>query len=200
MSINKNYSNKSEGEKERVILIEQLLTNLNQKYKLDDEVLQNTPNRFIKAFDELTCGYGIDTVDLIKSALFEAPPNYNELIILDKIEYNSLCQHHLLPFNGTCSIGYIPNTQILGLSKFARLVNAYSNRLTLQERLTMEVATSLQSNLNPKGVIVYIEGRHSCMCSRGVKSKNSITKTIYTTGEFIDNESKKKEFLMMINN
>lgn len=185
----------------RVDHINSLLLNLNSKYQcIDEEVLENTPLRFVKAFDELTKGYSIDIKLVTQSALFDVPKDYDELIIVDRIEFSSLCQHHLLPFTGFCSIGYVPNMKILGLSKFARIVEAFSSRLTLQERLTQEIALSVDEILNPKGVIVYVDSIHSCMCMRGIKSKGSKTKTLFTTGDFRNNSEKKAEFLSMIKN
>jgi GTP cyclohydrolase I len=165
---------------------------------LDDEVKENTPNRFIKAFDELTKGYSMDVEAIIGKALFDIDSSYSEMIVVDKIDFNSLCQHHLLPFVGKCSIGYIPDKKILGLSKFARVVEAFSLRLSLQEKLTLQIAEALQNSLKAKGVIVYIESTHSCMCLRGVKSKCAITKTVYTTGCFKDVSEYKSDFFRMV--
>ena len=183
---------------ERMTGIGSFLSNLDEKYSIDKEVLENTPRRFVKAFDGMTRGYALNVDSIINSALFEVPEEYSELIVVDKINFNALCQHHLLPFSGQASIGYLPNKHILGLSKFARVVEAYSCRLTLQERLTQEIAMSLQKNLQPKGVIVYIESTHSCMCIRGVKSKDAMTKTLFTTGVFKGNSTDKAEYLKMI--
>lgn len=161
---------------------------------LNDEVLENTPKRFVKAFAELTSGYHINIKELILSAVFDSE-GYDDIVLVDDIHFNSLCEHHLLPFNGEVSIAYIPNGKILGLSKFARLVEAYSKRLSLQERLTKEIATALETYLEPKGVVVMITSAHSCMSIRGVKSMGSKTKTVYTTGEFkTNNESLNKFF------
>ena len=165
---------------------------------LDEEVKENTPNRFIKAFDEMTRGYAMDIDAIIGKALFDIDSSYSEMIVVDKINFNSLCQHHLLPFVGQCSIGYIPDRKILGLSKFARVVEAFSLRLSLQEKLTLQIADALQENLKAKGVIVYIESTHSCMCLRGVKSKGSVTKTVYTTGCFKEVPEFKNDFFRMI--
>lgn len=150
---------------------------------LNDEVLENTPKRFVKAFAELTSGYYINIKELILSAVFDSE-GYDDIVLVDDIHFNSLCEHHLLPFNGEVSIAYIPNGKILGLNKFARLVEAYSKRLSLQERLTKEIAMALETYLEPKGVVVMITSAHSCMSIRGVKSLGSKTKTVYTTGEF----------------
>lgn len=158
------------------------------KCLLNNEVLENTPKRFSKAFAELTSGYYINIKDLLLSAVFDSE-GYDDIIIVDDIDFNSLCEHHLLPFTGVVSIGYIPNKSILGLSKFARLVEAYSRRLSLQERLTKEICDALDLHLKPRGVIVQIVSEHSCMSIRGVKSKNAKTKTLYSTGEFKTNNN-----------
>lgn len=163
---------------------------------LNDEVLENTPKRFVKAFAELTSGYYINIKELILSAVFDSE-GYNDIVLVDDIHFNSLCEHHLLPFNGEVSIAYIPNGKILGLSKFARLVDAYSKRLSLQERLTKEIATALDTYLDPKGVVVMITSAHSCMSIRGAKSLGSKTKTIYTTGEFKNSNDSLNRFFSL---
>ena len=163
---------------------------------LNNEVLENTPKRFIKAFTELTSGYHINVKELILSAVFDSE-GYDDIVLVDDIHFNSLCEHHLLPFNGEVSIGYIPSGKILGLSKFARLVEAYSKRLSLQERLTKEIALALDTYLQPKGVVVMITSSHSCMSIRGVKSLGSKTKTVFTTGEFKSKQESLNKFFLL---
>lgn len=181
--------------------IYELLSSLNNKYKgdvINGEVFKNTPNRFVKAFDEMTNGYSIDVNKLINSALFDISSNYSEIVLVENINFSSLCEHHLLPFFGKVSIGYIPNKKLLGLSKFARLVEAFSKRLSLQERLCKQIADGLQNNLNAVGVAVYIEALHNCISLRGVKSIDVCTKTTYYTGIFKLDTNKKLEFLNML--
>mmetsp|Transcript_35641 Transcript_35641/g.37034 ORF Transcript_35641/g.37034 Transcript_35641/m.37034 type:complete len:216 (-) Transcript_35641:74-721(-) len=165
---------------------------------LNNEVLENTPKRFLKAFYELTSGYFTDVKEMITSAIFDAE-GYDDIVIVDDISFNSLCEHHLLPFTGKVTIGYLPDSKILGLSKFARLVEAFSKRLSLQERLTKEIACALDSNLLPKGVVVQIVAEHTCMGIRGVKCPGSKTKTIFTTGVFKTDESMLKRFTALKN-
>jgi len=160
---------------------------------LNNEVLENTPKRFLKAFMEFTSGYYINDRTLLQSAIF-ASEGYNNIIIVDEIKFDSLCEHHLLPFSGVVNIGYIPDKDILGLSKFARLVEVFSKRLSLQERLTVQIANSIESNLKPLGVVVDIDSVHSCMCVRGVKSKGSSTKTMITLGKFKEQETLNQYF------
>lgn len=202
-SINgKKSSTKSEEtfeEAEKLVL--NLLNTLNRKHGncINSEVLENTPGRFARAFGELTKGYSINPKEIIESALFDIDKEYNDLIIVDDISFNSTCEHHLFPFSGKVAIGYIPNDKVLGLSKFARIVEAFSQRLSLQERLTTEIAEAIQEYVKPKGVIVYITSDHTCMTNRGVKNVTSNTKSIYTTGEMKNNSILKSEFLQLIN-
>jgi GTP cyclohydrolase I len=180
--------------------IKHLLLDLNEKYadSVNEEVLENTPKRYMKAFEEMTKGYQINIKELIESALFDCEKETDDLVIIDNIAFSSLCEHHLLPFSGKCSIGYIPNHKLLGLSKFARLVEAFSQRLSLQERLTSQIAESLNTYLCPKGVAIYIESTHTCMCARGIKSRQSITKSVYTLGRLREDSNKLREFMMLI--
>ena len=166
--------------------LQQIESTTNTSFNSD--VITNTPMRFVKAFEEFTSGYKIDPKELIQSALFDSE-GYDDIVILEDIEFNSTCEHHLLPFMGKVRIAYVPGEKILGLSKFGRLVEAFSRRLSLQERLTMEIAKALDNFLLPKGVIVEIVAEHTCMMIRGVKNKTSKTKTVYTTGCF-----KQKDF------
>jgi len=159
------------------------------------EGLKKTPTRIAKAMQYFTHGYQLDPEEILLSALFKDP--YNEMVIVKDIEVYSLCEHHLLPFFGRAHIAYIPNEHIVGLSKIARVVDAYSHRLQVQERLTHEILNCIQRTLRPIGVAVVIEARHLCMMMRGVQKQNSITTTSAFTGEF-EHESTRSEFIRLI--
>ena len=177
--------------------IRNLLVSLqNENNSINDEIVEKTPQRFLKAFSELTSGYKVNVKKLIENALFDAE-DYDDLIIIDDINFSSLCEHHLLPFNGKVSIAYVPDKKILGLSKFARIVQAYSNRLSLQERLTKQIVDCLNEYLKPKGCIVEINSKHACMCLRGIKSIDSITKTIKSSGLFDKDENLMRKYISL---
>ncbi len=159
------------------------------------EGLLKTPDRVAKAMMYMTDGYHIDPVEIIKSALFHE--NHHEMVIVKDIELYSMCEHHMLPFFGKAHIGYIPNKTITGLSKLARVVDAFSRRLQLQERLTMQIRDCIQEALEPQGVAVVIEAKHMCMMMRGVQKQNSVTTTSAFTGQF-QNEPTRSEFLRLI--
>jgi GTP cyclohydrolase I len=159
------------------------------------EGLLKTPDRVAKAMMYMTDGYHIDPVEIIKSALFHE--NHHEMVIVKDIELYSMCEHHMLPFFGKAHIGYIPNKTITGLSKLARVVDAFSRRLQVQERLTMQIRDCIQEALEPQGVAVVIEAKHMCMMMRGVQKQNSVTTTSAFTGQF-QNEPTRSEFLRLI--
>ncbi len=157
--------------------------------------LEKTPERAAKAFEFFTQGYAQDGSKVLQSALFKQ--EYSEMVVVKDIELYSLCEHHLLPFFGKAHIAYIPNGHIVGLSKLARLVDVYSRRLQVQERLTHEILNCLQDTIKPLGAAVVIEARHMCMMMRGVQKQNSITKTSAFTGIFRKVETR-NEFLDLI--
>ena len=157
--------------------------------------LLKTPERAAKAMQFFTKGYNEDPSQILKSALFAE--NYSEMVIVKDIELYSLCEHHLVPFFGKANIGYIPKGKIVGLSKLARIVDAFSRRLQVQERLTHEILHCIQDNLDPYGAAVVIEARHMCMMMRGVQKQNSITTTSAFTGIFKHVETR-NEFLKLI--
>ncbi|MBK9108072.1 MAG: GTP cyclohydrolase I FolE [Saprospiraceae bacterium] len=159
------------------------------------EGLSKTPERAAKAMEFFTQGYALKGEDVLSSALFKE--EYSEMVIVKDIELYSLCEHHMLPFFGKAHIGYIPNGHIVGLSKLARLVDVYSRRLQVQERLTHEILNCIQNTLNPLGAAIVIEARHMCMMMRGVQKQNSITKTSAFTGIFRKVETR-SEFLNLI--
>jgi len=144
---------------------------------------------------EFTQGYNDDIDKIVSEAIFENE-DYTDIIKIKKINFNSICEHHLLPFHGECTIGYVPDKYILGLSKFSRVVQSLSKKLQLQERLTREIGETINRILKPAGVVVEMNSIHSCMCFRGVKSFNSETSTIYTIGSMKENENLAKYFRM----
>lgn len=184
----------------RLQMVKTLLTDLNDKYPgaVNDEVFANTPKRFIKAFDEMTKGYKVDVTDLLETGLFEVEQPIEDLVVVDKIPFNSMCEHHLLSFSGSCSIAYVPDQKLLGLSKFARLVEAFSSRISSQERITYQVAEAIFRCVKPKGVIVYLESIHTCMSIRGIKSTGSLTKTIHCFGNIKEDQKLKDQFFNLI--
>lgn len=159
------------------------------------EGLQKTPERVAKAMQYLTQGYAMDAKAIINSARFKE--EVSEMIIVKDIELYSMCEHHMLPFFGRAHIAYIPNGWITGLSKLARVVDVYSRRLQVQERLTTQILEAIKESLNPVGVAVVIEAKHLCMMMRGVQKQNSITTTSAFDGEFLKNTTR-SEFLKLI--
>ena len=161
------------------------------------EGLLKTPERVAKALQFLTHGYDIKPEEILKSALFHE--EYSEMVIVKDIEVYSMCEHHMLPFFGKAHIAYIPNGTIVGLSKIPRVVDAFSRRLQVQERLTIEIRDCIQETLNPKGVAVVIECSHMCMQMRGVQKQNSVTTSSAFTGLFLTNDATRKEFINLVN-
>lgn len=159
------------------------------------EGLEKTPARVAKAMQFLTHGYQMDPVAILQSAKFKE--QYNEMVIVKDIEMYSMCEHHLLPFFGRAHIAYIPNGYIVGLSKLGRIVDAFSRRMQVQERLTHQILDCIQDTLNPLGVAVVIEAKHLCMMMRGVQKQNSVATTSAFTGEFA-HEKTRSEFIRLI--
>jgi GTP cyclohydrolase I len=160
------------------------------------EGLIKTPERVAKSMRFLTNGYNLDPRQILKEAKFKE--QYRQMVIVKDIEVYSLCEHHLLPFFGKAHIAYIPNGYITGLSKIARVAEAYARRLQVQERLTVQILNCIQETLNPLGVAVVIEAKHLCMIMRGIQKQNSITTTSAFTGEFLDNLKTREEFILLI--
>lgn len=156
------------------------------------EGLQKTPLRVARAMQKLTCGYGMDPKALLNSAKFKE--DYSQMVIVKDIDFFSLCEHHLLPFYGKVHVAYIPNGYITGLSKIARVVDVFSHRLQVQERMTLQIKECIQETLNPLGVMVVVEAKHMCMQMRGVEKQNSVTTTSDFTGAF--NQAKTREEFM----
>ena len=159
------------------------------------EGLLKTPTRVAKAMMTLTQGYSMDPMAVLQSAKFKE--DYRQMVIVKDINFYALCEHHLLPFYGQAHVAYIPNGYITGLSKIARVVDIYSHRLQVQERMTTQIKNCIQKALNPLGVMVVIEAKHMCMQMRGVEKQNSITTTSDFTGAF-NSKATRDEFLELI--
>lgn len=159
------------------------------------EGLEKTPMRVAKAMQILTRGYTQDPHKVLTDALFKE--DYNQMVIVKDIDVFSLCEHHMLPFYGKCHVAYIPNGYITGLSKIARVVDIFSHRLQVQERLTQQIKECIQSTLKPQGVMVVIEAKHMCMQMRGVEKQNSITTTSDFSGVFNDLNTR-QEFMSLL--
>ena len=175
-------------------LVIQLLTILGEDPKRSG--LEETPRRVAEALPFFTKGYQENVDDLVNGALF--PIEYDEMVIVRDIDLFSLCEHHMLPFFGKCHVGYIPGKRVVGLSKIPRIVDAFSRRLQVQERLTVQIAETLQEKLKPIGVGVVIEARHLCMMMRGVEKQNTIAVTSHMLGAFRKQQQTRDEFLRLI--
>ncbi len=160
------------------------------------EGLDRTPERVAKAYRYLTSGYGQDVAEVLNGALFTE--EYDEMVVVKDIDFYSLCEHHLLPFVGKCHIAYMPSRKIVGLSKIARLVEMFSRRLQVQERLTTQIAQTINDVLQPRGVAVVMEALHMCMLMRGVEKQNSKAVTSAMLGAFRDNQGTRAEFMELI--
>jgi GTP cyclohydrolase I len=160
------------------------------------EGLLKTPERVAKAMQFLTQGYEVEATEILKSAMFSE--DYSQMVLVKEIEFYSLCEHHLLPFFGKAHIAYIPDGQIVGLSKLPRIVDVFSRRLQVQERLTNEIRDCIQNTLKPKGVAVVMEARHLCMQMRGVEKQSSLTTTSAFSGAFLESEKTRLEFMNLI--
>jgi len=158
--------------------------------------LRDTPERAAKAFEYLTSGYDMDLKEVINEALF--PSDSDEMVIVKDIELFSLCEHHLLPFIGKCHVAYIPNGQVLGLSKVARVVDMYARRLQIQEALAQQIASTIQEVTKAQGVGVIVEAKHMCMMMRGVEKQNSSMKTSAMLGTFRSHQATRTEFLTLL--
>ncbi|MDR0729511.1 MAG: GTP cyclohydrolase I FolE [Prevotellaceae bacterium] len=164
--------------------------------EVDRDGLLKTPERIAKSMLFLTQGYGQNPIEIINSAKFKE--EYRQIVLVKDIELYSLCEHHMLPFFGKAHVAYIPNGYITGLSKIARVVDAFARRLQVQERLTVQIRDCLQEALHPLGVAVVIEAAHMCMQIRGVQKQNSITTTSAFTGAFMKDPRTREEFMHLI--
>ena len=160
------------------------------------EGLIKTPDRVAKAWEFFSRGYRANVHDIINGAIFEE--DCSEMIVVRDIEFFSVCEHHLIPFFGRCNVGYIPNKKIIGLSKIPRIVDVFSQRLQVQERLTNQIAETIEEILDPVGVGIVMEGRHLCMKMRGVEKQNSFATTSAMLGQFRESVETRSEFLSII--
>jgi GTP cyclohydrolase I len=160
------------------------------------EGLRDTPDRMERMFQEITSGYRTDPKQVINEAIFHI--KYDEMVVVKDIEFYSLCEHHMLPFFGKCNIAYIPNGKVVGLSKIPRIVEVFSRRLQVQERMTVQIADFLKKELDPQGVAVVVEAYHLCMAMRGVKKSAANMLTSSMRGVFKEDERTRGEFLSFI--
>jgi len=177
-------------------LLRELLVRLGEDPERDG--LLRTPERMQKALEHLTKGYNEDPDKVLQGALFDV--SYDEMVIVKDIEMFSLCEHHLLPFFGKVHVAYIPNGKVLGLSKIPRLVDIFARRLQVQERLTVQIAETIQNAIRPQGVGVVIEARHLCVMMRGVEKQHSSAVTSHMLGSFRSADKTREEFLSLIRN
>jgi GTP cyclohydrolase IA len=175
-------------------LIRQLIESVGEDP--EREGLKDTPRRFAESLQFLTSGYADDPDRLLNNALFEV--KYDEMVIVSDIDFFSLCEHHLLPFFGRVHVAYLPKTKVIGLSKVARLVEMYSRRLQVQERLTTQIAETIFEKIQPHGVAVVVEAQHLCMMMRGVEKLNSRAVTSSMLGVFRTRQESRMEFLDLI--
>ncbi|WP_339920901.1 GTP cyclohydrolase I FolE [uncultured Flavobacterium sp.] len=173
----------------------EIINNLGED--VNREGIVSTPVRAAKAMQYLTHGYGLDPLQILKSALFTE--DHRQMIVVKDIEVYSMCEHHMLPFFGKAHVAYIPNGKIVGLSKIPRIVDAFARRMQVQERLTDQIKDCIQEALNPLGVAVVIEAQHMCMQMRGIQKQNSVTTTSSFTGAF-EKDKTRKEFISLISN
>ena len=163
------------------------------------EGLIETPKRVVKAFEEYFSGYKKNPQNILEKTFFETG-NYQEFVLLKNIEFRSHCEHHLAPIIGHASVAYIPDGKVVGISKLARIVDTFAKRLQTQETMTSQIANSIQNNLNPKGVAVFISAEHHCMSGRGVKKAHVDMNTTFFTGDFKDNQNFQNRFLNSLTN
>ena len=175
-------------------LVGELLTQIGEDP--NREGLLKTPSRVAKSWDFLSSGYRQDINSIINDAIFYE--DYDEMVTIRDIDFFSLCEHHLLPFFGKAHVAYIPNGKVVGLSKIPRIVEMFGRRLQLQERMTQNIAETLNDVLEPKGVAVVLEAKHMCMQMRGVEKQNSFATTSFMTGLFREDARTRKEFLDII--
>ena len=195
----KNYEKKEEYNTEVTEILSDNYKTIIENLGEDDtrEGLEKTPERVAKAMQYLTHGYGLDPLEILKSALFTE--DHQQMIVVKDIEVYSMCEHHMLPFFGKAHVAYIPNGKIVGLSKIPRIVDAFARRMQVQERLTDQIKDCIQIALEPLGVAVVIEAQHICMQMRGIQKQNSVTTTSSFTGAF-EKDKTRKEFISLISN
>ena len=192
MTAGKKPSDKTPGKLER--LVKELLTEIGEDP--GREGLVNTPERVAAAWRFFTQGYGQDVGEVLTDAIFDADDD--GMVLVKDIEFYSMCEHHLVPFFGTCHIAYLPDKKIIGLSKLARIVDVFSRRVQVQERLTGQIAATIERHVKPKGVAVLLEAQHLCMSMRGVEKQNAMATTSAMRGLFIRNRSTRMEFMDLL--
>ena len=165
----------------------------------DREGLQETPARVVRSYEEFFSGYAVDPVDFLNRT-FSETEGYDEIVVLRDIRVESHCEHHMVPIVGRAHVGYLPKNRVVGISKIARLVEAYARRLQIQEKLTAQIANTMQEVLDPRGVAVVIEASHQCMTTRGVHKSGAAMVTSRMLGAFRDDPATRREFLTMIGN
>lgn len=175
-------------------LVEELLGNITGSY----QGIEKTPKRVAKMFTETMGGYLLDLKEVANGAIYDSEGS-GSIVMAGEIEYNSTCEHHMLPFVGKAYVAYIPDQKIIGLSKIPRIVDMYARRLQIQERITEQVADALENLLRPKGIMVLLTGDHMCATVRGVKQRDMLMKTVATRGVFADNADLRREFYMLVN-
>ncbi len=178
------------------IAVRQILANVGEDP--DRDGLKQTPNRVARMYSELLQGYHQDVKTVINGAMFDVEYGEDEMVVVGDIPYNSMCEHHMLPFVGKVHVGYIPGDKVVGLSKIPRIVDMFARRLQVQERLTNEIADALVQAINPKGVMVVVEGQHSCASLRGVKKHGINMTTTARRGEFRSDLKTRDEFYRLI--
>ncbi len=161
------------------------------------EGLRDTPTRVVRSYEEFFSGYGYDPVDIL-TRTFEETDGYDEMVLLRDIRFESHCEHHMAPFIGRAHVSYLPRHRVVGISKLARLVEAYSKRLQIQEKMTAQIANAINQVLEPKGVAVVLEAAHQCMTTRGIHKPGVVMVTSQMLGAFRENPSTRREFLSMI--
>lgn len=191
------YSNE-----EKTILensVSRILEVIHDPYVNDDEAAGTieTPRRVAKMFEELYEGYSLSPEEILEKR-FKIPKGDHGLVVVKDINFFSMCEHHMMPFFGKVHIGYIPEKEVVGLSKFPRLVKVYSRRLQVQERMGRQIASAIKLHVKPKGVAVVIEASHMCMCARGIEAVGSSTTTSEMNGLFMDNPALRSEFMDLL--
>ena len=183
---------------DNLVELEKITKNLLDQIGEDSnrEGLLKTPKRVAKSWKFLTQGYHVELDEIINGAIFHE--KYDEMVTVNNIDFYSICEHHLIPFFGKAHVAYIPNGKVVGLSKIPRIVEVFSRRLQLQERMTQQIANTLKDTLSPKGVAVVLEAQHMCMKMRGVEKQNSHATTSFMTGLFREDERTRREFLDII--
>lgn len=182
------------NDEKRKIAVEILLGTLGED--INREGLKDTPKRVSKMYDEIFAGYAVDPVELLQRTFTKE--DHHEMVIVQDIKFYSACEHHMVPFFGKVHIGYIPNGTVVGISKLARLVQCFAQRLQIQERMTTQIADTIMQVLHPMGVGVIVEASHLCMVMRGAKSPEALTKTAAMRGVFLDKFQVREEFYNLI--